>query len=127
MRILLVDDDVLFREVLERLLHRQPDIRVVGHAGSIKEAIALARQLHPDLVLMDFRLPDGTGLEATSAMLADDPRTKIVFLADDDADEHLFRTVRSGARGYLLKDMPIAALLVYLRGIQYGEPQFLRQ
>jgi len=121
MRILLVDDHVLFREGLVSLLNNQPDLCVVGQAGSVHEAITMTRELCPDLVLMDFGLPDGTGLDATQAILADQPEVKIVFLTVHEEDDRLFAAIRSGAKGYLLKNVPVAKLLAFLRGIEQGE------
>ncbi len=121
MRILIVDDHVLFREGLVSLLKAQPDITVVGEAGCVHEAIAMARELGPDLVLMDFGLPDGTGLDATQAILADQPEINIVFLTVHEQDDRLFAAIRSGAKGYLLKNVPVSRLLTYLRGVEYGE------
>jgi len=118
---LLVDDHTLFREGLASLLAGQPDFSVIGEAGSVQEAILMARDLRPDLVLMDFTLPDGTGLEATRAILAERPETKIVFLTVHEEDERLFAAVRSGAKGYLLKNVPVAKLLSFLRGLEQGE------
>lgn len=120
MRILLVDDHVLFREGLRGLLAAQPDIDVVGEAGAVSEAVALAQKLQPDLILMDFSLPDGTGLEATQAILAAQPRAKIVFLTFHEDDERLFAALRSGAKGYLLKNVSTAKLLSFLRGVGEG-------
>lgn len=121
MRILIVDDHVLFRDGLVSLLSAQPDFDVVGQAGSVSEAVAMARELGPDLVLMDFGLPDGTGLEATQAILADQPETSIVFLTVHEEDDRLFAAIRGGAKGYLLKNVPVARLLTYLRGVECGE------
>jgi two-component system, NarL family, nitrate/nitrite response regulator NarL len=121
MRILLVDDHVLFREGVESLLAAQPDLDVIGEAGSVAEAIALARQFQPELILMDFVLPDGTGLDATTAILADLPQVKIVFLTFHDDDERLFAALRAGAKGYLLKNVSSAELLAKLRGVRDGQ------
>lgn len=121
MRILLVDDHVLFREGVTSLLRAQPDLELVGEAGSVAEAISLSRELQPDLVLMDFGLPDGTGLDATEAILEDQPDTDIVFLTFHDDDARLFAAIRKGARGYLLKNVSSSELLSYLRGIDRGE------
>lgn len=120
-RILLVDDHVLFREGLVSLLQPQPDFEVVGEAGSVEEAVAAARRLRPELILMDFTLPDGTGLEATRAILAEDPAARVVFLTVHETDEVLFASVRSGARGYLLKNISSSSLLELLRGLSRGE------
>jgi DNA-binding NarL/FixJ family response regulator len=121
MRVFIVDDHVLFREGLVSLLETQPDITVAGEAGSVSEAIGMARELEPDLILMDFGLPDGTGLEATQAILAEQPEAKIVFLTVHEQDDRLFAAIRSGAKGYLLKNVPVSKLLDYLRGVERGE------
>jgi DNA-binding NarL/FixJ family response regulator len=121
MRVLIVDDHVLFREGLVSLLKAQPDITVLGEAGCVSEAVDMARELEPDLILMDFGLPDGTGLDATQAILAEQPEAKIVFLTVHEQDDRLFAAIRSGAKGYLLKNVPVSKLLDYLRGVQNGE------
>lgn len=121
MRILLVDDHVLFREGVTSLLNSQPDMALVGEAGTVAEAIALTKELRPDVVLMDFSLPDGTGLDATKAILDDLPETEIIFLTFHDDDERLFAAIRKGAKGYLLKNVCTAELLKYLRGLEKGQ------
>jgi two-component system, NarL family, response regulator NreC len=120
-RILVVDDHALVREGLVSLLDPQPDLQVVGQAGSVREAVALAQCLRPDMVLMDFTLPDGTGEEATRAILATLPATKIVFLTVHDDDARLFAALAAGAIGYLLKSVRSADLLSRLRGAVRGE------
>ena len=125
--VLLVDDHILFREALSSLINRQPDFHVIGEAGSVSEAIPLALELKPDLVLMDFSLPDGTGLEATQAILARNPDISIVFLTMHESDDRLFSAIRMGAKGYLLKNLPVAKLLVTLRGFWRGEAPLSRQ
>jgi DNA-binding NarL/FixJ family response regulator len=120
-KVLIVDDHVLFREGLVSLLNSQPDIKVIGEAGCVTEAIAMARELEPDLILMDFGLPDGTGLDATQAILAERPESKIVFLTVHEQDDRLFAAIRGGAKGYLLKNVPVSKLLDYLRGVERGE------
>lgn len=121
MKILLVDDHVLFREGLTSLLTVQADIEVVGGANNVVEAIEQSRQFKPDIILMDFILPDGTGVEATQSILAERPEAQIVFLTVYDDNEHLFAGVRSGAKGYLPKSIPVADLLTYLRRVERGE------
>ena len=111
MRILVVDDHILFREGITSLLNKQSDITVVGGASSAEEAITQARLLHPDVVLMDFNLSNGTGLDATRAILAEAPSTKIIFLTVHEEDERLFQAISHGAKGYLLKNTPITELL----------------
>jgi len=122
MRLLVVDDHILFREGLVSLIIRQPDMQVLGEAGSVAEAVNMARQLKPDMILMDFNLPDGTGLDATRIILAESPQVKIVFLTIYDEDERLFASIRLGAKGYLLKNIPVAHLLASLRAVEKGEP-----
>lgn len=122
MRILLVDDQILFQEGLSRLIDAQPDMSVVGGACSVEEAVKKARQLKPDLILMDFSLPDGTGLDATSQILEDLADVKIVFLTVHEEDDRLFEAIRFGAEGYLLKNIPANELIAYLRGLEKGNP-----
>jgi DNA-binding NarL/FixJ family response regulator len=121
MKVLIVDDHVLFREGLASILNADKYFKVVGQAGSVYEAIVLARSLQPDLILMDFSLPDGDGAEASEAILAELPMCKIVFLSMHDADENLFAAIRSGAKGYLLKNVPAAKLVSSLKSIEKGE------
>jgi len=125
MRILLVDDQILFQEGLSRLIDGQPDMTVVGGACSVQEAITKARTLKPDLILMDFSLPDGSGLDATSIILAEQPSIKIVFLTIHEEDDRLFEAIRYGAKGYLLKNIPATELVTHLRGLERGEPAIL--
>jgi two-component system NarL family response regulator len=120
-KILLVDDHVLFREGLVSLLDAQPDMKVVGGAGSVQEAIEMNRALKPNLVLMDFGLPDGTGLDATKTILEETPTTTIVFLTVADDDERLFAAIRAGAMGYLFKSVRATELVKTLRGVVHGE------
>ena len=126
MRILLVDDHVLFRQGLVGLLNAQPGCEVVGEANSVREARLMAYQLRPDVVLMDFGLPDGTGLDATQAILAELPDINIVFLTVHEEDDRLFAAIRCGAKGYLLKNVPIAKLLSFLEGLERGEAAISR-
>ena len=120
-KILLVDDHALFREGLTSLIDPQPDLKVVGQAGTVREAIAMVRDLQPDLVLMDIGLPDGTGLDATQAILANRSATKIVILTVHEDDEQLFAAIRAGAMGYLFKNVRAAEMLARLRGVAHGE------
>ena len=121
LRLLVVDDHVLFRQGLTRLLDPQPDFKVISEAATVQETIALTRVLHPDAVLMDISLPDGTGLDATQAIIAERPGTKIVFLTAHDDDESLFAAIRAGGIGYLPKSVGAAELINQLRGISRGE------
>ncbi len=121
MRILLVEDHLLFQESLGRFLDSQPDITVVGGASSVQDALVKARQFKPDIILMDFTLPDGTGVDATQSILAEQPNIKIVFLTIHEEDEKLFDAIRHGAQGYLPKSLTSPHLLDYLRGLERGE------
>lgn len=120
-KILLVDDHTMFREGLAGILRSQPDFQVVGEAETAQAAIELARQHKPDLVLMDFHLPDGTGVDATKTILAEDPQTIVVFLTVEDADEFLFPALRSGAKGFLVKSQSSKDLIASLRKIDENE------
>ncbi len=121
MKILIVDDHVLFRDGLVSLLRGQADIEIVGEAGLLGEAIKMARTLKPEVVLMDFTLPDGDGAQATRAILDENPGIAIVFLTMHDSNDRLFAAIRSGAKGYLLKNMPFPKLLESLRGLTRNE------
>ena len=121
MRIMIVDDHVLFREGLSSLLSAEPDMSVVAQAGSVREAIAMAHQHQPEVVLMDFALPDGSGAEASEVILQELPECKIVFLTVYETDDKLLAAIRSGAKGYLLKNVPVSKLISSLRGLEDGE------
>ena len=121
MNVLVVDDHPLYRDGLINLLNSDHYFKVVGQAGTVREAIDLANRLQPDLVLMDFSLPDGNGAEASAAILEDQPDCKIVFLTMYDADEKLFEAIRSGAKGYLLKNTSTTELLNALKSLENGE------
>jgi len=126
MKIIIVDDHVLFREGLAAIIGTESDIKIVGQAGSVQEAIELVKELKPDMVLMDFGLPDGTGADATRAILEEHPNCKVVFLTMSEEDEHLFSAIRSGAKGYLLKNMRPSKLVSSLRSVQQGESAISR-
>ncbi len=126
MKIIIVDDHVLFREGLAAIVRSESDFEIVGQAGTVREAIELASALKPDMILMDFGLPDGTGVDATRSILAKHPRCKIVFLTMSEDDERLFAAIRSGAKGYLLKNMRPAKLISTLRSVQQGESALSR-
>jgi two-component system, NarL family, nitrate/nitrite response regulator NarL len=126
MKIIIVDDHVLFREGLAAIIRSETDIEIIGQAGSVQEAIELVKTLKPDLILMDFALPDGTGADATRAILKEHPQCKIIFLTMSEEDEHLFAAIRSGAKGYLLKNMRPSKLISTLRSVQQGESALSR-
>ena len=102
-RILLVDDHALFRDGLARLINDQPDMTVVGQAADGLEAVQLVRDLDPDLIVMDINMPISDGLEATRLIRDLDPEAKILMLTVRDEDVILFKAIKAGANGYLLK------------------------
>ena len=110
-RVLLVDDHSLFREGLCSLLSAQPGIEVVGQAGDGLEALVMARELRPDLILMDVTMPGMDGLEALEQIVEALPETKIVMLTVHDDQERLFEAVKCGAAGYVLKNTASATLI----------------
>jgi DNA-binding NarL/FixJ family response regulator len=121
MRLLVVDDHVLFRSGLTRLIDPQPDLQVIGEAGTQLEAVVLALTLKPDVILMDAHLPDGTGHAVAREILKAGVSTKIVFLTVDDSEEQLFAALRAGAVGYLPKSIDPVELLAKLRGLARDE------
>ena len=129
-RILVVDDQALVRSGFHLILDSEPDFEVVGEAGDGEEAIDRARQLHPDVVLMDVRMPRMDGVEATRRLVADGT-TRVLILTTFDLDEHLFAAVRAGASGFLLKDVPPDELASAVRAVARGdaliEPRMTRR
>ena len=125
-RLVIVDDHTLFREGLASIIQLEPDIEVSGLAGTVQEAVEVVRQLKPDMVLMDFALPDGDGADATRMVLDEHPECKIIFLTMSDSDENLFAAIRSGAKGYLGKNMSPSKLVTTIRSVQQGESALSR-
>lgn len=120
-RLLLADDHDLFREGLAGIISTQPDMQIVGEAGDGLEAIVKARELKPDLILMDIQMPGCDGLEATQKIKLESPETVIVMLTVRDEEEKLFEAIKNGAQGYLLKNIRSRELLEGLRGAMRGE------
>jgi len=120
-RVLLADDQALFREGLRTLLSVQPDLEVVGEAGNGEEAVRLARELQPDVVLMDLQMPVLDGVAATRQLRAACPLCRVIVLTTFDDDETVFEGLRAGAAGYLLKDTPSARLAEAIRAAARGE------
>ncbi|MGD2177681.1 MAG: response regulator transcription factor [Anaerolineae bacterium] len=126
LRILLVDDHLLFRKGLIRLLDAQPDFDVVGEARDGLEAIEKTRQLYPDVVLMDIRMPNCDGLEAARRIKAQMPDVQVVMLTISDSERDLATAVKYGADGYLLKDLQPEELFEQLRRVGQGEAPLSR-
>lgn len=126
MDILIVDDHVLFREGLRSVLSKQPDLHVVGEAGTVVEAIEKGLELKPDLILMDIGLPDGSGIDAMKAILPELSETKVVILTMYESDDLLFSAIRHGAKGYIYKNTPVNKLLASLRALSQGQAAFSR-
>ena len=124
---MIIDDHILFREGLISLFRSTPDFKIVGEAGNVQNAIKKAKLLHPDIILMDFSLPDGTGLDATKAILAEMPDCKIVFLTIYEANDKLFAAIRAGAKGYLPKNVPASNLISSLRALERDEMAISRK
>jgi DNA-binding NarL/FixJ family response regulator len=120
-RVLLADDHALFRDGLANILNQQMDFEVVGEASDGLEALIKAREMEPDLILMDVTMPGCDGLEATQLIKAEMPDTTIVMVTVRDEDEKLFEAIRNGAQGYLLKNIRSAEMLRLLRGVVRGE------
>jgi DNA-binding NarL/FixJ family response regulator len=120
-RVLLVDDQALFREGLRTLLSVQPGLEVVGEAGHGEEALCRVKELQPQVVLMDLRMPVLGGVEATRRVRAADPRCRVIVLTTFDDDEEVFDALRAGAVGYLLKDAPSEKLVEAIRAAARGE------
>ena len=120
-RILLVDDQALLRTGFRMVLEAEDDFTVVAEAGDGAEAIALATDLHPDVILMDVRMPGIDGIEATRRITAACPDSRIIILTTFDLDEYAFGGLRAGARGFLLKDAQPAELTAAIRAVASGD------
>lgn len=122
LRLLLVDDHEVVRAGLRALLAGIDGIEVVGEAGSVAEAVREAARLAPQVVLMDLRLPDGSGLDACREILSNAPQTRIVFLTSYSDEQAVMSTVLAGAAGYVLKDVGHRALVAAIRDAAAGRP-----
>jgi DNA-binding NarL/FixJ family response regulator len=121
MRVLICDDQSIIRDGLAMLLNLERDIDVVGCAENGHEAVQLTKQLHPQLVLMDLKMPGTNGVEATRQIRVEHPNTAVLVLTTYDDDEWVFDALRAGAAGYILKDTPREELLKAIRGTVEGK------
>jgi two-component system, NarL family, nitrate/nitrite response regulator NarL len=125
-RVLLADDHSLFRKGVAGALADHSDIEIVGEATDGLQVINKARELNPDVILMDICMPGMNGLEATRQIKAEFPELKIVILTIAEEDQNLFEAIKSGAQGYLLKDVEPQHLVEMLRGVFRGEAPISR-
>ena len=120
-RVLIVDDQALVRAGFHAILDSQDDIEVAGEAADGQQALTLARDLRPDVVLMDIRMPGVNGIEATRILLSHDNGPKVLMLTTFDLDEYLYEAMRAGASGFLLKDVPRDQLINAVRTVARGD------
>jgi DNA-binding NarL/FixJ family response regulator len=120
-RVLVVDDQTMVRAGFRLLLADEADIEVVAEAGNGRDAVAKAARYQVDVVLMDIRMPEMDGLEATRRILAADPAARVLILTTFDLDEYVFEALRAGASGFVLKDDPPEQLLAAVRTVAAGD------
>ncbi len=120
-RLLLVDDHPVVRDGLRGMCESSPDFEVVGEAGDGVEAVTLAKELDPDVVLMDLRMPGGNGLDAIAALASSGSRAHVLVLTTYDTDRDIMAALDAGATGYLLKDAPRDELFAAIRAAAAGE------
>ena len=119
--VLIADDQDLVREGLRMLLEAEPDLAVAGEAGDGGQALAQARLLDPDVILMDVRMPGMNGIEATARLVQAGSRARILMLTTFDLDEYVYEALRAGASGFLLKDAPAGELTRAVRVVAAGD------
>jgi DNA-binding NarL/FixJ family response regulator len=120
-RVLLVDDEELLRVAFTMILRAEPDMEPVGEAADGDAALSLTRQLRPDVVLMDVRMPGTDGIEATRRLIRESPQTRVLILTTFDLDEYAFDALQAGASGFLLKNTRPEALLAAIRDVARGD------
>lgn len=119
--VLLADDQELMRMGFRMVMETQADISIVGEAGNGREAVAAAKRLQPDVVLMDVRMPEMDGVQATRLIVESNSSARIIILTTFDLDEYVYAALRAGASGFLLKDTPPADLLSGIRAVASGD------
>jgi DNA-binding NarL/FixJ family response regulator len=120
-RVLIADDQTLFRSGLARLLDSDDRVQVVGEAIDGLDAVKLAASLKPDVVLMDIKMPNLDGIEATRRIVTENPETKVLMLTTFEADNHVIQALKAGASGYVLKDSTASAIVSSVVAVVAGE------
>ncbi len=120
-KVLIVDDHTVVRDGLSSIFMREEDFNVVGEAANGREAIERASELHPNIVLMDLRMPEMDGVEAMRRISSSDPQVNFIVLTTYDTDEYIFDAIEAGAKGYLLKDASREELFNAVRSVHRGE------
>jgi DNA-binding NarL/FixJ family response regulator len=123
-RVLVADDQALVRSGFRMILDERPDLELVGEAADGAQAVELARQLDPDVILMDVRMPELDGVEATSQLVDAGTRARILVLTTFDLDEYVYASIRAGASGFLLKDVQPDELVDAIRVVAAGNSLF---
>lgn len=126
MKVIIADDHALFRDSLRSLL-KQRGVDVIAEASTGREAVLMTQRFRPDVVLMDLNMPELGGLDATRLICAEMPEVKVVVLTASDEDSDLFEAIKSGAKGFLQKDLPSEKFFRHLEGLALGEPALTPQ
>jgi NarL family two-component system response regulator LiaR len=121
-RVLIADDHAVVREGLRGLIETEPEMEIIAEAENGVEVVRLAAELEPDLILLDLVMPELDGIGAIEAIKSNDPQVRILVLTSFDEDEKIFRAVKAGAQGYLLKDSSPSELLQAIRDVNEGLP-----
>jgi DNA-binding NarL/FixJ family response regulator len=119
-RVLVADDHAVVRDGLRLILQTQPDLEVVGEAATGAEAVRLTGKLEPDVVVMDIAMPELDGIEATARILAARPQTRVIILSMHATSEHIYRALKTGARGYVLKESAGTEVVAAVRAVCAG-------
>jgi DNA-binding NarL/FixJ family response regulator len=122
--VVIVDDQELMRLSFRMVIDSQPDLKVTGEAADGREAVAVAAKLRPDVMLMDIRMPELDGVQATAEIMASDPDARILLVTTFDLDDYLGAGRRAGAAGFLLKDAAPGELLAAIRAVAAGQTVF---
>ena len=120
-RVLIADDQTLFRSGLARLLEEDPRVQIIGQAADGAEVVKRAAALKPDVVLMDLKMPNVDGIEATRKIASENPEIKVLVLTTFDADSYVLQALRAGASGYVLKDSQPSAIISSILAVMSGE------